>query len=188
MALPSVRYEYRVALSHVDAGVQAEATIVAARHPSETAEHLVLRVLGYCLLHREGLVFGAGLADGDASDLEARDPAGRVTLWAECGAVDATKLRKVVQQNAGAEIHVLISDDRRRRELLDGIAALPHGIKDASRVTLWKIDPALVAALAEHESRRQRWTVTVVGGHLYVEVDGRAADGEAEAGSLPSAR
>lgn len=188
MALPSVRYEYRVALSHVDAGVQADTIIVAARHPSETAEHLALRVLAFCLLHREGLVFGAGLSDGDASDLEARDPGGRVTLWAECGAVEAGKLRRVVQQNAGAEVHVLLSDDRRRRELLDGIAALPHGIKDADRVTLWRVDPSLVAALAENEARRQRWTVTVVGGHLYVEADGRAVDGEAESGTLQPPR
>lgn len=185
MALPSTRYEYRLALSDVERGVQLETTVVAARHPSETAEHLTLRVLAFCLLHRDGLVFGAGLSDGDASDLEARDPGGRVLLWAECGAVEAGRLRRIVQQNAGAKVHVVLADERRRRELLDGIAALPHGIKDAARVTLWRIDQPLVGALARLEERRQRWSVTVVGGHLYVDAGGENLDGEAVAERLP---
>ena len=45
MALPSVRMEYRVQLSHVDRGVDTAQTVVAALHPSETAEHLALREL-----------------------------------------------------------------------------------------------------------------------------------------------
>ena len=186
MALPSIRHEYRIALSHVDRNLQLDTTVIAARHPSETAEHLALRVLALCLLHRDGLVFGAGLSDGDASDLEARDPGGDLILWAECGAVEATKLRRLVQQNARAEVHVLLSDPRRRRELCDGLAALPHGIRDAERVVLWQIDPALIAALARHEERRQRWTVTIVEGHVYIEVDGESFDGEAAAGALPA--
>jgi uncharacterized protein YaeQ len=184
MALPSIRYEYRIALSHVDRNLQLDTTVIAARHPSETAEHLTLRVLALCLLYRDGLAFGPGLCDGDASDLEARDPGGDVTLWAECGAVEAAKLRRIVQQNARAEVHVVLADERRRRELQEGIAALPHGIRDAERVVLWHVDPALVAALARHEERRQRWTVTIVDGHLYIEANGESVDGEAAAGAL----
>src|SRR5690242_3612605 len=123
MALPSTRYEYRLSLSHVDAGLQQETTLIAARHPSETAEHLVLRVLAFCLLARDGLAFGPGLCDGEASDLEVRDGADRVTCWVECGAVEAQKLRRVVQGNAAAEVHVVLGDARRRRELEQGIAA-----------------------------------------------------------------
>ena len=138
-----------------------------------------------CLLHREGLVFGPGLSVGDGSDLEARDPGGRVTLWVECGAVEAARLRRIVQQNAGAEVHVVLGDERRRRELDGGLAALPHRIKDGARVTLWRVAPALVAALARHEERRQRWTVTIVEGHVYVEVDGESVDGEVTSEQLP---
>jgi uncharacterized protein YaeQ len=192
MALPSTRYEFRIALSHVERGVQLETTLVAARHPSETAEHLWLRVLAFCLLHREGLVMGAGLCDGDASDLEERDAAARVRTWVECGAVDAARLRRVVQGNAGAEVHVVFGDERRYRELLAGVAKLPHGIKDAGRVTLWRVDEGLVAALAAREDRRQRLAVTVVEGHVYVDVDGGSPgardsfDGEVVAAPLAS--
>jgi uncharacterized protein YaeQ len=190
MALPSVRYEYRIALSHVDRGVHEELVAVASRHPSETAEHLTLRVLAWCLLYRPGLSFGPGLCDGEAADLEAREgPAdGRYLLWAECGAAEASRLRRIVHQHSGAEVHVVLSDERRRRELLDGLAALPHGIKGAERVTLWQIDAKLVEALARHDQRRQRWTVTVVGGHLYVDADGEVVDGPASAAAIDQSR
>ncbi len=184
MALPSTRYEFRLSLSNVDRGAQLDTALVAARHPSETAEHLWLRVLAFCLLHREGLGFGAGLSDGEASDLEARGPDGRVQVWVECGAVDPQKLRKVVQGNAGAEVHVVFGDERRYRELLAGVAALPHGIKDAARVTLWRVDPGLLEALSARENRRQQLSVTVVGGHLYLEVDGEPLDGAVEQSPL----
>src|SRR5262245_61671728 len=186
MALPSIRHEYRLALAHVDRGIQIEATVIAARHPSETAEHLALRVLAFCLLHREGLVFGPGLSDGDASDLEVRGGDGRFALWAECGAVDAVKLRRIVQQNADAEVHVVLGDERRRRELLDGVAGLRHGIKGGERVTLWQVESALVAALAGQQARRQRWSVTIVEGHVYLDIEGASVDGEVASGSLPA--
>jgi uncharacterized protein YaeQ len=184
MALPSTRYEYRIALADVARGVETETKVVAARHPSETAEHLVLRVLAYCLLYCEGLAFGPGLCDGDGSDLEARDGAGAVTIWVECGAVEAAKLRRVVQAHPGAAVHVVLADERRRRALLEGVAALPHGIKDAARVTLWQIAPALVVALAARDGLRQRWTVTIVEGALYADADGASYDGEITAEPL----
>ena len=177
MALPSIRHEYKVALADLERDHHAELTVVAARHPSETAEHLVLRVLGFCLLHRDGLVFGPGLSDGEAADLVARD-GGRLTLWGECGAIEATKLRRVVQQNSDAEVHVVLGDERRRRELREGLQALPHGLKGQERVTVWRLDPELVTTLARHDGRRQRWSITRVDGHLYVDVDGESVDGE----------
>jgi hypothetical protein len=178
MALASVRYEYKIALSHVDEGVERELTIIAARHPSETASHLTLRVIAACVLTKHGVEMGPGLSDGEASDLEAHDATGALTCWVECGAVDAQKLRRIVQGNPGAEVHVVLSDERRRRELEAGIATLPHGIKDAHRVLLWNVDDGLVNALSALDDRRQKWTFTLVDGHAYIDVDGVTLEGE----------
>ena len=43
---------------------------------------------------------------------------------------------------------------------------LPRGW---DRLALWSFDPGLIAALAANESLRQRWTLTVVGDHLYAD-------------------
>ena len=179
MALPATRLEYRLALSDSERGVDVRATLVVAQHPSETREHVTLRVLAWCLLHEDRLELGPGLSDPDVADLWTRDLTGRLTTWVECGAADAEKLRKVMQQNAGITAHAVFSDGRRRDELLAGVADWRRPPRGAELV-IWRVDPALVAALAASEARRQQWTVTLVDGHAYVEADGVALDGPIE--------
>jgi uncharacterized protein YaeQ len=176
MALPATRLEYRLALSDAERGIDLRTTMIVAQHPSETREHVTLRVLAFCLLHEERLEPGPGLCDPDVADLWTRDLTGRLTTWVECGAADAEKLRRVMQQNAGLTVHAVFSDRRRRDELLAGVREWRRPPR-AAELVVWLIDPALVSALAAAGTRRQEWTVTLVGGHAYVEADGVALDG-----------
>lgn len=179
MALSSTRMDFRIELAQVDRGREASERVVVARHPSESVEHVILRVLAYCLFHEDGLVFGPGISDAEGADLWTRDPAGRLTTWIECGAAPFEKLKKIVQHNAGVAVHALFSDARRRDELLDGARAVgARAGKVADAISVWTVDPRLVAALAEKEARSSKWAVTIVGDHVYVEVDGATLDGE----------
>jgi uncharacterized protein YaeQ len=176
MALSPTRLEYRVTLSHVDRAREANETVIVARHPSETATHATLRMLAWCLFHDEGLTFGPGLSTPDTADLWIHDATGRLTTWIECGAADADKLRKLMSHHAGAATHVLGDDERRARELAAALAAgrWPRGNPPPQ---VWLVDAELVAALAAREERRQRWGVTIVGDHVYIDVDGRSLNG-----------
>ncbi len=185
MALPSSRMDFRIDLSHVDRGREASERVVVARHPSESGEHVVLRVLAYCIFHEEGLAFGPGLSDAEGADLWTRDPVGRITTWIECGAAPFEKLKKIAQHNAGAAVHALFSDARRRDELLEAARAPgARGGKVADAISVWLVDPRFVAALAEKEARSSKWAVTIVGDHVYVEVDGATLDGELTRGRI----
>jgi uncharacterized protein YaeQ len=176
MALTATRYEYRITLAHVDRSLELRETVIAARHPSESAEHLTLRVLAWCLLSEPGLAFGPGLSTPDAADLWTHDLTGRLITWIECGAAAGDKLKRVVQHHAGARVHAVFSDARRRDELRAELA----GWRRADEVALWTVDATLVAALAAREERRQRWMVTIVGDHFYVDADGTALEGAVE--------
>ncbi|MSP59764.1 MAG: hypothetical protein EXR72_05370 [Myxococcales bacterium] len=173
MALPSTRMEYRIALSNVDRAREATEKVMTARHPSESAEHLALRVLAWCLLNEERIAFGPGLSTPDAADLWTHDLTGRLLTWIECGTAQGEKLRKVVQHHPGAVVHAVFSDARRREELCGELA----GWKRAAEVSLWTVDAALVSALAAREERRQSWAVTVVGDHLYIDAGGETFEG-----------
>ena len=105
MALSPTRMEYRIALSHLDRGRTLDEAVIVGRHPSETMEHLTLRVLAWCLFSEERLEFGPGLSTPEAPDLWTRDLTGRLTTWIECGAADPEKVRRVVQQNHGLQLH-----------------------------------------------------------------------------------
>lgn len=177
MALPSTRFEFRIALSHVDRGIDVQKAAIVARHPSETAEHLMLRVLSWCLLYEERLEFGPGLCDPDAADLWAHDLTGQITTWVECGAADPEKVRHVLLHHSDAAVHAVLSDPRRRDELLAGVSGWKKPPRGRGALGLWMVDRDLLATLAAREQRRQVWNVTLVGGHAYIEVDGTSVDG-----------
>lgn len=176
MALQGVRLEYRVALSNVDRAREVAETVYLQRHPSETQVHATLRMLAWCLVNEERLEFGPGLSTPDAADLWTHDLTGRLVTWVECGTATAEKLRKVQQHNPGVAVHVVLDDARRARELTAELAEskLPRA---STPPVLWTVDEALVAELAARDERRQKWAVTVVGDHLYIDADGRTVDG-----------
>lgn len=176
MALSPVRLEFRVVLSHVDRAIDKSETVYVARHPSETQDHVVLRMLAWCLLHEEGIAFGPGLSTPDAADLWTHDPTGRLTTWIECGTATAERLRKSLSQHSGAHTHVVMDDERALRELQAELADA-RWPRNCPPPTLWLVDRALVAALAAREERRQKWAVTFVGDHFYIDVDGRTLNG-----------
>jgi uncharacterized protein YaeQ len=176
MALTATRLEYRMTLSDSERSVDAQEALIVAQHPSETVEHVTLRVLAWCLLHEERLEFGPGLSDPDVADLWVRDLTGKLTTWIECGTADAEKVRKVLQHNAGIKLHAVFGDPRRRDEMLAGMGEWKRAPKGAE-MTVWMVEPALVAALAAKVQRRQVWTVTLVGGQAYIEADGESLSG-----------
>jgi uncharacterized protein YaeQ len=172
------RREYRLTFTHVERAVHFARPLVLSRHPSETLEHLTLRVLAWLLLWTEGLGFGPGVCVGDAPDLVAHDLTGAISMWVACGDITPRLARKVVQHNRGAEVHVVFAGRERRDAFVAAVAAergdRPRGWQ---RLQLWTIDEALIAALADRGEPRQSWTVTIVGDHIYAEVDGVSHDG-----------
>src|SRR6266704_1501844 len=93
----SVTLQFRIALSHVDRGIDRVQSLIIDSHRSETREHLILRVLAWCLFHDDALRFGPGVLAHGAADLWALDAGERPTIWVECGDADADRLRKMIQ-------------------------------------------------------------------------------------------
>ncbi len=104
MALNATVYSFEVELSDVDRGVYATVALRAARHPSETPEYLLTRVLAYCLEYTEGLEMSRGLAEPDEPALMVRDLTGALQAWIEVGSPDAARLHKAANTSIGMEV------------------------------------------------------------------------------------
>ena len=65
MALGATVYTFKIELADSDRAVYTPLDLRVARHPSETEEHLLTRVLAYCLEYTEGISFSNGLSDSD---------------------------------------------------------------------------------------------------------------------------
>src|SRR5438132_180073 len=94
MALTATVYNFDVQLSDVDRGVYEALSLRVARHPSETEEYLLTRVLAYCLEYTDGIAFSKGLADPEEPAVVVRDLTGALRAWIEIGAPDAQRLHK----------------------------------------------------------------------------------------------
>ena len=65
MALSATVHQFEIRLSHVDRGVYETLELRVARHPSETDERMMMRLLAFAFYADERLEFGKGLSTAD---------------------------------------------------------------------------------------------------------------------------
>lgn len=94
MALKSTIFKANVAIADIDHGYYADHALTLARHPSETDERMMVRLVALALnahqlndmCNGDGtLAFGAGLSDPDDPDVSLTDFTGQKRLWIEVG-------------------------------------------------------------------------------------------------------
>ncbi len=104
MALSATVFKGELGVSDVDHGYYADHTLTVARHPSETDERMVVRLLAFGLrAHRlsgvDGeLAFGPGLSTPGVPDLRLADYMGRILEWIDVGQPDGRALGKAASQ------------------------------------------------------------------------------------------
>lgn len=179
MALSSTVHNFEVALSDVDRGVYDTLVLKVARHPSESAEYLVTRVLAYALELTEGLAFSGGLSNAEEPALWVHDLTGQLQAWIEVGTPDAARLHKASKACGRVRVYCHKDPGPWFRQLAGQKVHAPE------RVELVVVDRALVAALADKLEKRTSWALSVNEGELYVDVGGASFHAVLERHGLP---
>lgn len=174
MALPSTIHTLAIDLSDVDRGVYEALALKVARHPSETEEYLVTRVLAYCLEYVEGLTFSRGLAEPDEPALSVRDLTGALVAWIEVGQPDAARLHKASKLAP----RVVVYTQKEARHLVRQLAG--ERIHRADELELYAIDRGLLAEMTGRLERRMELGVSITDRHLFVTMDGTTIEGRVE--------
>lgn len=78
----------------MDRQVYGTFPLTIARHPSETDERMMVRVLAFALFAHERLEFGKGISNDDEPALWRKDLTDAIEDWIEVGAPDERALRK----------------------------------------------------------------------------------------------
>ncbi len=103
MALKSNIFQANVAIADIDHGYYADHALTLARHPSETDERMMVRLVALALnahqlndmCNGDGtLAFGAGLSDPDDPDVSLTDFTGQKRLWIEVGQPEEKPIAK----------------------------------------------------------------------------------------------
>ena len=103
MALKSTIFKANLAVADIDHGYYADHALTLARHPSETDERMMIRLVALAFnAHKlqsvcagDGtLSFGAGLSNPDDPDVVLRDFTERTRVWIEVGQPEERPLAK----------------------------------------------------------------------------------------------
>ena len=94
MALGATIYKATLDISDLDRGWYGSRSLTVARHPSETEERMMVRILAFCLYADEKLEFGRGLSAEDEPDLWETNDAGDIGRWIDVGNPDNKALRR----------------------------------------------------------------------------------------------
>ena len=144
MALGSTVFKARISIADVDRGYYADHSLALARHPSETDERMMVRLLAFVLHADERLEFGRGLSSPDEPALQRTALNGELELWIEVGLPEEKALRRALGR--AARVVVIAYGGR-------GVDAwwLKQGgaISRLPRLEVWRIVGEEGAALAE---------------------------------------
>ncbi len=100
MAQKSTIFKVRLNVADMDRHVYGDFPLTIARHPSETDERMMLRILAFALHAGEGLEFGRGISTDDEPDLWRKSLSGEIELWVELGTPDPERLRKACSRSS----------------------------------------------------------------------------------------
>jgi uncharacterized protein YaeQ len=165
VALTATVYTIDIDLADNDRGVYESLALRVARHPSESEEYLVTRVLAYALEYTDGIEFSkGGLSDVDDPPIAVKDLTGRYRAWIEVGLPDAERLHRAAKASQRVAVYVH-RDPSQWRQRLDG-ARIHRG----DQVGLFAIDRGFLAALTARLERRMAFALSITDRELYLSI------------------
>jgi uncharacterized protein YaeQ len=94
MASNATIFKAALQITDLDRNYYQDHALTLARHPSETDERMMVRLLAFVLHAHEALSFGRGLSAEDEPDLWKKDLTGAIDLWLEVGQPDEKSIRQ----------------------------------------------------------------------------------------------
>lgn len=163
MALTATIYNFEIDLADNDRSVYESLALRVARHPSESEEYLLTRVLAYALEFTPGIAFSAGgVSAPDEPTIAVRDLTGRLHAWIEIGNPDAGRLHKA----AKAATRVAVYTHKDPEQLVARLSG--ERIHRAASIELWAMDRRLITQLAARLDRRMAFAMSVTEREIYL--------------------
>jgi uncharacterized protein YaeQ len=163
MALKPTIYKAQIELADSDRNCFESLSLTLAKHPSETLERMVVRLLAYCLNCTRGLEFTKGISTADEPDLWVHSDHGEIEHWIEVGQPEQPRLRKACGRSRLVSVYAFAKSAPTWWKLHgEELSALPH-------FRAWQFDWAEVQAAAELIDRTVQLNVSIVGGVIYLD-------------------
>ncbi len=151
----------------MDRGIYTDHALTIARHPSETDERMMVRLLAYALHapadnDQGALELAKSLWDTDEPDLWQKDLTGRIVHWIDVGQPDDKRLMKA----CGRADRVSIVSYSASTPLW--WSAIRNKVSRARNLSVWRLPAEQSAELAGLAARGMQLQVTVQDGRVWI--------------------
>lgn len=163
MASNATIYKATLQIADLDRQYFQDHALTLARHPSETEERLMVRLLAFALHADENLSFGRGVGVEGEPALWQRDDTGAIDRWIEIGQPDEKTLRQACGRSKQVIVYVYGARSAEvwwanQRLALDRLKNLT--------VTLLPMDS--LRALTEMAKPAMQLQCTIQDGHIWI--------------------
>ena len=166
MAQKATIYKVELSVSDMDRHYYETHKLTVAKHPSETDERLMVRLLAFALNASEQLEFSRGLSTDDEPDLWEKSLSGETELWVTLGLPS----EKIMRQSCGKAKEVIIySYGGRTAEVWwDKIKNSTTRFENLKVINMAEAE---TSKLAQQANRSMKLQINIQEGDLMVSVD-----------------
>lgn len=147
MALTATIFKASLDISDLRRHHYQNYALTLARHPSETDERMMLRLLAFALFADEHLSFTRGLSNDEEPDLWLKSLSGEIDLWIELGAPSSKRLRRA--RGLARQVIVMCYGGRTVDQWWNTNQAELSGIKNLYVIEVSQQQSLALAALAQ---------------------------------------
>jgi uncharacterized protein YaeQ len=183
MAANATVFRAELQVSDVDRHYYATHALTLARHPSETNERLMARLLAFALHADERLEFARGAAADDEPDLWLKSLSGEIDLWIDVGQPDESRIRKA----CGRAAEVVVLNYHGRSADLWWEKVRPS-LARCGNLTVIDVDAATIAQLAALADRGMRLQCMIQDGQAELYAEGTSITVQQALRTAPSER
>ena len=163
MALPSIVHRVELSVADLDRSYYQTHALTIVRHPSETEERMMIRLLAFALHADASLGFGRGLSTEDEPDLWQHDLTGQIERWVDVGWPDEKRLRRAAGRSPSVIVYTFGGS---KAELWwKKTAPLVAKVRGLQVLSVPQAQSAALSALA---ARSMRLNVTIEDGQSWI--------------------
>ena len=163
MALKATIFKARLQVADMDRHYYGDHSLTLARHPSETDERMMLRLLAFGRHAPEDLAFGRGVSTDDEPDLWIRNLPGEIELWIQLGQPDEREIRRACGRARQVVLYTYSGQGA-------GIwwEQLGSRLAVLGNLSVYDIPPESMQALAQLAARGMDLNVTIQDGAIWL--------------------
>lgn len=163
MSLKPTIHKFNLQIADMDRGYYEPHVLTVARHPSESVERMMVRVLAFAMTAHERMQFGGGLSTTDEPDLWRRDLIGDIEEWIELGLPDPRRIHKASGRSAC--VRVILYGGQKATTWWDQEKA---GLRRHRNLIVMRLPPEQTEALAALGERNGHLQFNIQDGDVWV--------------------